>query len=399
MLALDYSRQRIRSVLDEINRLQDSDFPYSHSRDALQNVKTVFDERLTALDSLTDKNDKTIVQTTCAESLLQVFRYLPLLGFVLRSTNVRNSFEIFGPLLRLSRQILGPDTRLIISSEWIFSPHVYNPIPHLPNFVLLGLPASESGNPLLVPIAGHELGHTTWHRRSLNNEFGPAVSSEIDKLVATDPDKYKQLFGSDLNDLFKAQNLAPAHYFAMRQVEESFCDFLGVKLFSESYLYAFAYLVTPGIGERSQNYPSMTDRVDNMLKAASVYGVSAQPHYADEFAIEKHPSLNDKEQFLLDLADAARAELVHRLIEKAGSIATAANVPQRSDANIASVAKHFARLTPAFAIGDLTNILNAGWKSYHDEELWQGLPFDRISTLNELVLKSIEILEIEERTK
>ena len=37
------------------------------------------------------------VNAYCGEALLGLFSYLPLLGFILRSTNVRNAFEVYGP--------------------------------------------------------------------------------------------------------------------------------------------------------------------------------------------------------------------------------------------------------------------------------------------------------------
>lgn len=90
-----YACRSVRTVLDEIGRLKDSDFPYSHSREALERVEDIFRDRLTMLEALTNENDSAVIQVAAAESLLQLFVFLPLLGFVLRSTNVRNSFEIF----------------------------------------------------------------------------------------------------------------------------------------------------------------------------------------------------------------------------------------------------------------------------------------------------------------
>ena len=65
------------------------------------------------------------VLSPCIVSLEVLFTYVPLLGLILRSTNTRNAFEAYAPLLRLARKILGKDTKLIISSEWDYSPYVY----------------------------------------------------------------------------------------------------------------------------------------------------------------------------------------------------------------------------------------------------------------------------------
>ena len=68
---------------------------------------------------------------------------------------------------------------------------------------------------------------------------------------------------------------------------------------------------------------------------------------------------------------------------------------------IDEVKNRFRLLIPVSAIGNLTDILAAAWELYYDRELWAGTisKEERVETLNELVLKSIEILEFEERTK
>mgnify|MGYP001286141063 CR=1 FL=1 len=151
--------------MGEVARLRQSEFPYKHSVEALDRIDKLFTRKLARLNAFGHSSDPAIVSQECALALRDVFRYLPLLGFILRSTNVRNAFEVYGPLLRLASAVLEPGvakgdrrTRLLLSSEWDYSPHVYTEIADLPGFVLIGLPAPESSNPLLVPLAGHELG-------------------------------------------------------------------------------------------------------------------------------------------------------------------------------------------------------------------------------------------------
>ena len=155
-----YSRDRIKSVLDSIRQLKASEFPYSDSKDALCRIEQLFENTLQRLDA-TDA-DPEYIRQLCSISLRHLFIYVPKLGFILRSTNVRNAFETFGPVRDIARKALGPEIRLLLSSEWAFSPMVYHQIGALPGFVLIGLPASESSNPLLIPLCGHELGHAVW---------------------------------------------------------------------------------------------------------------------------------------------------------------------------------------------------------------------------------------------
>ena len=164
-----YARQRVRAVQAEVHRLQESEFPYEDSEKALEVLQTRFGSLLEQMQTLRPDNDPAVVARRCAESLRILYQYLPLLGFILRSTNTRNAFEQYYPLLRLAGDLLEPGveprkrrTRLVLSSEWEYSPLVYSEIPDLRGFMLLGFPATESGNMLLAPLAGHKLGHSLW---------------------------------------------------------------------------------------------------------------------------------------------------------------------------------------------------------------------------------------------
>lgn len=399
MLPLRFAIERIESVLDEISRLKDSDFPYEHSKDGLRLIEKIFEERLASLRSLTPENSQFVVFNACSEAQFETFVNLPLLGFILRSTNVRNSFEIFGPLLRLARDVLGPETKLIVSSEWDFSPHVYPPNSRLPHFVLLGLPASESPNPLLVPLAGHELGHTAWHLKKLSQKHTKSLADAIQQEAKAQEARYRDLFGSGVDDsLFANRILAPANDWALRQAEESFCDFLGLRIFGESYLYAFGYIATPSAMARSVLYPSITDRVKNLLNAADRFGIAAPDDFDSWFLKQPDPK-DRKEKFLVELADGATSASVDSLVAQADEIASNAGLPHRNEDLIERVLRAFKLMTPASQIGDLISILNAAWKGYNDPTLWQHLSVDKSMVLNELVLKSIEILEFESRVR
>lgn len=156
---INHARKRVTAVIEEIDRLKQSEFPYMQSRDALDLLEQRFKEQQHVLSKISPATLTSVSYSACSTSLYELCIYVPILGFILRSTNVRNAFEAYAPLLRLTRSILGVDTKLIISSEWELSPFVYRSMTGLPGFVLIGLPAPESSNPLLIPLAGHEVGH------------------------------------------------------------------------------------------------------------------------------------------------------------------------------------------------------------------------------------------------
>ncbi|HYT94346.1 MAG TPA: hypothetical protein VEL76_36865, partial [Gemmataceae bacterium] len=260
MALLETARKRVRSVLDEINRIAEYEFPYKGSSLALRRVEQVFLARLASLNKLTASSTDTVVRQICSLALRDVVIYLPLLGFIVRSTNIRNSFEVFRPLLRMARAVLEPNlpaggvyqTQLVVSSEWMYSPFVFREVPGLLGFVLIGLPAAESANPLLIPLAGHELGHTVWASTAskVSAALRPAVIDEILKVIRKRWAEYQAAFPNIKitqaqldKDLAAINSWEPAAARALEQTEETFCDCLGLRLFGTAYLEAYAYLL------------------------------------------------------------------------------------------------------------------------------------------------------------
>src|SRR3989339_707432 len=127
MSSLSFSKYRLQAFLEEARKLQEIEFPYQDSRIALETTCRLFQKKLDRLERLDEKSDPTMVAQECRLSLTALFQFVPRLGFILRSTNVRNAFEAFRPLLRLARQVLEHDippphrtTRLVVSSEWSY---------------------------------------------------------------------------------------------------------------------------------------------------------------------------------------------------------------------------------------------------------------------------------------
>lgn len=406
MLVLNYSRERTNAFLKEIDRLKESDFPHPHSKEALELVRQLVVARKVALDGLSLQNNASVIHNACAEARSQIFVYHTILGVILRSTNIRNSFEVYRPILNIGRMILGNDIKFILSSEWEYSPLVYRPNPELPKFVLMGLPASESGNPLLTPLAGHELGHTTWQTNKIENKYRPKLVNEMYQYIENNWPVFGPLFSCDKASLradmsaYKKINIY--FYFAEKQAEESFCDFLGLKIFSESYLYAFAYLLAPGSGKiRTDKYPKIKTRITNLLSAANAYSVVSPEHYEDNYK-DDLDSTDDSHKLLMSAADHAVKTVVDELIQEVNDIVNASGVPARNPALILEANKFFELLVPASGAGSLANIINAGWIAYNNKNLWSDnieIQRDKNNILYDLVLKSIEVLEYESITQ
>jgi hypothetical protein len=308
VLFLDFARRRVKALLDQIERLKTADFAYPHAGGAIEKIEIRINDALTHLEGLTPANDPDTVRQACSATIMQLHATLPILGFLIRSTDVRNGFELYPPLLRLARRLLGPSAKLVLSSEWSFSPYTtpYGIFPALNDFALIGLPAQESANALLIPLAGHELGHSVWR----HHKFGVKVNADVQTKVHADLKsrwtEWKTLHPEskatpDSPDLFTMQSIARAIAWATRQVEETFCDLMGVALFGTSYFYAFAYLLAPaGLG-RPLMYPDMRRRVMDMSAAAATFGVLVPSGFDSWFGDDVSPTTDKEAVFLLSL--------------------------------------------------------------------------------------------------
>jgi len=412
MSLLSYAIGRIESLLASIKQLGGAEFPYKDSQDALHTIQELFKRQLNDLKAQDKDTSPAVVKQKCSFSLKDLFRCLPLLGFVLRSTNVRNAFEIFGPLRDIARMVLEPEveapnrtTKLLLSSEWGYSPVTYHEISDLAGFVLIGLPAPESSNPLLIPLSGHELGHSVWARHRLKQYFRPDIQKKILDYIQTNWNEYQALFPSvsssaelDTN-LFARQTWLLALHWALKQAEESFCDFIGISIYGTSYLRAFAYLLSPNVSSpRSANYPDSMARVRNLVKAANSYKFDTPQDYEGMFRDRPPQPLRPEDKFRLSAADEALEEIVNGLIKKAKELVSSSDISKPDDSEIKRIYERYKLVVPAEKCKSLADILNAAWEAYEDRGLWSSMPDvakDKNRVLRDLVLKNIEIFHSE----
>jgi len=439
MLCSEYAQKRLRAILAQIAHLLGSEFPYGQSRKALKDLGSLFVQKLRyvreleALKASTEEEGdsqfvESVIKERCIDALSATLAYLPILGFLLRSTNVRNAFEAYWPLRRLARDILEPGvseeerkTELILSSEWDYSPLVYPKIRDLPSFVLVGLPAHDSENPLLLPLAGHELGHSVWAKREWykkKNPFTSPIGDAIVDAIWSDFESFRNVFplvAQKVKSKHQLEHLdiakdtwRQAASWAMNQAEETLCDFIGLRIFGRSYLRAFAYLLAPKHrGQRSASYPSMRTRVTNLLQAArkASYDVEVPEDYKELFADEDEPKFDDAGTYRLKLADAALSAIVDKLIDEADSTVSAANIAPSAKTEVEEILVSLNRVVPAEDAKTLADILNAAWVASENPTLWEDVPQLRgrrkkkERTLREVVLKNIEVLEFKQILK
>jgi len=405
-----YSIRRVDAVLKVIGQLKSVDFPYEHSKHALEKVESHFQKLKLDIERSLKSDSPDLSRNTCAEALEQTFVFLPILGFILRSTDIGNAFELHGPLLRLARTLLGDNIKLIISSEWEYSPYTYLPIPQLDQFVLIGLPSPESANPLVFPLAGHELGHTLWRYSGHATHIKPAIAEGIindiksnrwDEYVKTFPsqERDRSTYGDHPTDM---EMIAPASAWAERQAEEVFCDLIGLRLFGKAYIHALTYFLAPGFRTRLPHYPRLSVRFRCLSDACHEYGINKPEQFADIAAVaEVQSDPTNVEKFMVSLADTALDRSTTTLMQLARHAAEDAGIKLPDDEEIDHVVEtQFKKGVPARGQSGLANILNAGWRAFQDKDMSTANPniTNYEDFLKELVLKSIEVFEIENRT-
>jgi len=309
-------------------------------------------------------------------------------------------------------------TRLILSSEWTYEPQVYPEKAFLPSYVLIGLPAPESSNPLLLPLAGHELGHSLWRANNLGEELYPKVVGAVFASIFQNKDDFYKTYHSEITDIdiAKAQPQELAEFlknnirfftnaieWARSQAEETFCDFTGLRLFGVSYLKSFAYLASPRLSmQRDEAYPRLTTRVRNLVEIAPRFGVKPPEGFEGLFEDDPEADYQNSMRFNLTVADEALGDLRESIFNKAQALLSDEFVPTPSDDEASQILRWIRLVVPAKGARSLADILNAAWLAFEDKTLWKDIPDlhkKKDDVLKELILKNIEIFEIESRQK
>jgi hypothetical protein len=415
MDSLENARKHLRALLAEIEQIAESQFPYPDCRDAAKELHRHLSELLVGLEIAEGEEVKVPAYESARRAVL---KYLPLLGFLRNSLEVRIPFEIYGPLLRIAARILEEDdvdfkhrrSRLVLSYAWDYSPFIDTRFDCLPHFMLIGLPAHESDNPLLVPLSGHEIGHMVWNEKIDKKSYWSHLSNEIDKAVNSQDlsDSFNQIVTiiAETEDLTSEQATERLTDDAIRvayyQAMETFCDFMGLRIFGESYLHSFQYLLGGEFQlERALGYPNLPNRVANLTIAAANYGIPVPPEYQQGFADSGEPDMSSSNRLLfIRLPDKALTDvLVQRLANEASTLFLAAGIEASSEAGKKYVVDSFKRLVPATGCRSLADILNGAWWIANGYDILEEIHQengDREKILRELVLKNIEVYEYEQ---
>ena len=247
-------------------------------------------------------------------------------------------------------------------------------------------------------------------RRLFEHKYAVIVKTNTKNQILTDIEAFKKAYpeysgltiDDDVisNDMFIANIMTSITALALSQVEETFCDAVGLFLFGRSYVYAFHYLLAPGVGgPRVQRYPTLTSRAYFM----ATYGDVDLPslgfaNFVNEFT-ENTATLSPRSTFLLRLADRITGSLAQELYREANDlIEFKASMMRSNSAKETEIIKMFRAGVPAKAPGSLASILNAGWDYIIDERTKTApRPRPLFEWTSELIFKTIEVSEYERR--
>ena len=158
---------------------------------------------------------------------------------------------------------------------------------------------------------------------------------------------------------------------------------------------------------RALHYPNMIRRVRFQLQAAGQYGIQPPKDYESWFKDRDEPSDDDPhEKFLVELADSAADELAPELITHADSLLQQPGLPNWSTSEararhaetVQQIYEDFRLFAPTERAEHITHIFNAGWKAAMDNIL-QVPEHSSQEVLQEMILKSLEVLEFETKNR
>jgi hypothetical protein len=399
LLGKGQSVQRLDAAINLVSSLLDSEWAYTDSQDALRRIYDALIDARTDVAELDDDADAELVRQYGVQALQSVSELTSFVGFILRSADTRNSFEIYSPIKEMGAALLGSQIKLIVGSEWNYNPFIY-PIPSsvLSEFILVGLPASEAQNSLLLPVAGHELGHAVWRRTTISRLLSPVISRKIEEEFVSRWDDVREHFPPELSandistDLVSKGITSKSKQFALRQCEEVFCDLIGFWIFGDAFLSAFAYLLSPDTSRRSSDYyPSNKVRAQHLAKAGVLWGSEKASQLPEVFSEPE----TCKDIFVVIAQDVTK-KMVHSLAEEVEKICSNTTLVRPTNEGTASAEKQLRNLSPTHGQQTPAEILNAAWRVRAELHDWvvPGVATDRkLSILNDLVLKSFEVRE------
>jgi hypothetical protein len=400
---ISYAKQKLTSAIKLVKKILQGDWPHIDSKIALERILEQLNLEIKLLENLDKDASTDIIHRRCQNAKRIIASQIGLISFILRSSNLRNSFESYFPIKVLGSELLNLDIKLVVGSEWNYTPFLF-PLEHahLSDFIFVGLPATESDNSLLLPIAGHELGHAVWRKGHISSGFRIKLREKVVETIRSDWKRFSPIFEGHENaneetiseDLELVSLWSEVAEYCKSQIEEIFCDIMGTRLFGASYAYAFLYVLSSDIDEKgSKHYPTHT------LRAAAIDNAAKRFEIPDIDVSSCIRLRSETRPLKVVLASLAAESLVPDAIESVEVYCK--KIPLPSSAAIDDAFGKLRALTPIHEGSSMAEILNAAWRIRNGISTWEipgVVPERRPAILNDLVFKSFEIAEWTQRS-
>lgn len=312
--------------------------------------------------------------------------YLEILGVLQNSSEAENPFEAYQPIATIVSKLTdSPAQQLILSYGWNYIPNAkQSQLKWMEGFTFIGLPASEVQNPLILPLAGHEIGHSVWERRKSTDPLKSLLQELTPCEKVEDPDH-------------DDENNVCAMCLGKSYLEEIFCDFIAFFIFGGSYLRALNYwLRTQQMHTRDYRYPGWKKRLQLLNDVASANQIKEKgfvPLAADEKLAETLPT---NTRNAVSTADAVVDAAGKHIAEFCSKLCTEHGVKLPRSSAVRYVAHCFKLHFPpdvdqSISVGE---IICGSWRYTDGLALSEKADPVVLAYLNNITLKTLEMLEV-----
>ncbi|WP_342362619.1 hypothetical protein [Terrarubrum flagellatum] len=113
---------KLDHIVSLIDDMIQQEAPFEKIPNALRQIKHVFELYRAKLQRAKKTNEARLTSVVCENINQKIFETISILGFLMRSSNLRNSFEVLYPLEQIARKIIASKVYVLISSEWDYIP-------------------------------------------------------------------------------------------------------------------------------------------------------------------------------------------------------------------------------------------------------------------------------------
>jgi len=385
MISKEYIR--LNNLIEQIDFVLSSDFPYRAPKEALIILKNEALNRVEDIKNVCSYSElEDDIKIEIGEFIKEVTEYT---GFLLRSTHVRNPIESYLGISKIAKDILGQDVNVVLSSEWRASPfHKPAKLDSLKRFVFIGMPVTESQNALLLPLSGHEIGHVIWNEMENNKKL-----NNLKKNIKICINKREE---DNLLTHLKVEYIERCVYSRCKEV---FCDFIGYRIFNIAFWHSFIYYTSTSslLNSYSDIYPSFLKRLEYLKLYLSHIGDENINHIETHLYYEKKKNQEESpwktvfykfldeilDEVVQDIIKVANKQKIHNYYNKQ---------------NIKKIKEWISRtMSPPNHEYNIVDIVNAGWEVFNDVDIMWNEYFqdddylEKYKTLNNILLKTMEV--------